>query len=313
MTLFVGVDAGASHTEAAVSDDRMKVFTRRRGRPGFTAPGRQRRAAAVIMRAVRAALRLHGGRYRRPGAIVVGAAGAAAPAERLALKRELDGYGLCRHIHVVTDAEIALESAFPHHAGVLVIAGTGSIALARTQHGRFHRVGGHGPLFGDEGSGYAIASSALRAAFQAHERRGPETLLLDLLETEVGGTTGEQLIQWTRYAQRDRVASLAPIVMLAAQSGDAVARRILSNAANELVNHVEALAVHARVGRRRIRVATSGGLLGHDTPLRRRFEARLRRRFRSVVVERRQVDPSLGALRLARRSYLAGRLPAAYR
>ncbi|WJH35503.1 hypothetical protein N6H14_05655 [Paenibacillus sp. CC-CFT747] len=72
------------------------------------------------------------------------------------------------------DTEAALEGAFAGGPGILVIAGTGSAAAARTEEGRLLSCGGWGPWFGDEGSGYWLGCEALRAAARAADGRGSE-------------------------------------------------------------------------------------------------------------------------------------------
>ncbi len=66
-------------------------------------------------------------------------------------------------IHIEGDATLALKAAVAEgEEGVLLIAGTGSVAYARSIDGVIHRVGGWGPETSDEGSGYWIGLRVLR-------------------------------------------------------------------------------------------------------------------------------------------------------
>src|ERR1700736_1868128 len=80
--------------------------------------------------------------------------------ERRALARRLRRFA--RRVVVISDVEAAYLGALGGTAGVLLLAGTGSIALGRDRRGRFPRAGGLGPLLGDDGSAFAIGRAWLR-------------------------------------------------------------------------------------------------------------------------------------------------------
>jgi N-acetylglucosamine kinase-like BadF-type ATPase len=114
--------------------------------------------------------------------LTVGSKGIWTAAERESLRRGLQG--LAEHVHILSDAELTFESAFTPRgqapgktAGILVIAGTGSIALARDNRGRAARAGGLGPKKGDEGSGFWIGREYLRLKSKAKDAAaGPESV-----------------------------------------------------------------------------------------------------------------------------------------
>src|SRR5260221_13719645 len=142
----IGVDAGGSKTIAALALDGEIVRTV--GGPGAnpTTLGIDD-AADVILRTIRDAAQHHG-----PEAIYVGAAGAG----RAAVARELQGLVAAGYpqaaVHVGDDVEIALRAAIPRGPGIVLIAGTGSVALGAEETGdRLQRVGGLGYLLGGEG------------------------------------------------------------------------------------------------------------------------------------------------------------------
>jgi hypothetical protein len=101
----------------------------------------------------------------RPGDVdgrVVAAAGVWTAAERRAAAARLRG--LARRAAVVADVEAAYAGALGAGPGVLVLAGTGAMALGRDGRGRWRRAGGLGPLLGDEGSAFWIGREWLRLA-----------------------------------------------------------------------------------------------------------------------------------------------------
>ena len=120
--------------------------------------------------------------------------------------------------------------------GVVTIAGTGSIAFGRNAAGETARAGGWGFLFGDEGSGFDIARQALRAALRFEEGWGPQTSLRRALLDFAGAADANELMHrlYTREWPKPRVAALAKLVETEALAGDAVARDILLNAAQQL-------------------------------------------------------------------------------
>src|SRR5262249_40842429 len=83
---------------------------------------------------------------------------------------------------VDNDARIALTGAIGFGGGVVVIAGTGSVAFGRKEEGAEARAGGWGPIIGDEGSGYGIARAGLAAIMRAHDGRGPATKMTEILK-----------------------------------------------------------------------------------------------------------------------------------
>ncbi len=294
---YAGIDAGGSRSEIVIVDGRLTVLMRFTGPPAAVRPDNISAVARILAEGLKAAL----DNVDRSGVsgLVVGAAGAGRPRERQALETALRELVIATEIKVMGDGEIALESALGDTPGILLMAGTGSIAYARDSKGTVRRVGGLGWQLGDEGSGYSLGRAALSAAGQAAEGRGPATLLLDMIQKKTGTSTLDALVDWAQTARRDGVAGLAPLVSEAASEGDLVARELIERAATDLAAHVEALM-------RRIApdlpggIALSGGLLANDT-FRARTVAALERVAPKIPIIQRTVDPALGAAALATR------------
>ena len=94
------------------------------------------------------------------GEIIVGVRGVWTPHERSALQRRLSA-GRAR-LRVTSDIELAHALAFPKGVGIVLNAGTGSIAFGRNAAGKTARAGGLGPLLGDEGSAFWIGREYIR-------------------------------------------------------------------------------------------------------------------------------------------------------
>jgi N-acetylglucosamine kinase-like BadF-type ATPase len=155
------------------------------------------------------------------------------PADKEAI---LAGILPAKKLVVTHDALIALSGATAGESGVVVIAGTGSIAFGRNGAGETARAGGWGYVFGDDGGGFDIVRQAVRAALRFEEVWGPETALHGVLIAATGAPDANEAMHqlYTNEWPRPRVAALSKLVDRAAAEGDAVARDILANAAQQL-------------------------------------------------------------------------------
>ena len=148
------------------------------------------------------------------------------------------------HIAPSSDYEIALVGAHGQRFGILLLAGTGSLAYGVNAAGHSTLVGGWGYLLGDEGSGYWLGSQALRTVARMADGRGRSTLLYDAVMTTLNFSTPLDLIPFL-YASAPRVADvarLAPLVLECAAQGDSGARGLVETAALELTLAVRAVA-----------------------------------------------------------------------
>lgn len=295
--ILIGIDAGGSKTELLAHAGRESlersgagVNLKRDGMP---------RSVEVLASLLTEALTTleHDG----TGSICLGIAGAGRPgdqADLAALLRERIGPPLAAcSLRVEHDALIALEAAFEGASGMIVIAGTGSVVLARTEAGALERTGGWGPRIGDEGSGAVVGAAGLGAVAAAFDG-GEPTALRDLLAERYGIATPDDLIHAV-YADGWKMQDVAPLVVAAAEAGDWACTRILETQANALAQRAGWLA--ARTAEPITpRVALLGGLAS-ETYYRESLSEALQRHlphWQMVCASRRPVD---GALALAQR------------
>jgi N-acetylglucosamine kinase-like BadF-type ATPase len=294
--ILVGADVGGSKTAVGVSDGQA-VLARAEGPGAALRPGRALASASVIAEVVRQALASAG---RLTGDVLyVGAAGAGREPERDELRKALRTENLATTVVVATDIEIALAAAFDEGPGIVVSAGTGSVAVGRDRSGKRHRIGGYGWQMGDEGSGYAIGRGALGAVSRAADGRSPRTALSERILAASRSESFDALVRWAAGASPAEVAALAPHVLDVAAHGDPLAQGIADYAARELTQLAICLLpmmdLQPPVG-----VAITGGLLSSDGPLRRSVMARLKEEPGLTPVDT-PVDAVLGAIRLAGR------------
>lgn len=237
--MILAVDLGKTSCRASACGRRAQGP----GAPGLAAPGGVRAAEAAILNVAR--------QLGAVDEVIVGAAGAeAAPDAARTLGDALLTSLRADRVAVTSDAVTAHAGALNGQPGVVLIAGTGVVALAIDADGRWRRADGWGLWLGDEGGGAWIGAAGLRAALRAHDGRGPSTMLLDAARARFGAPQ-----TWpAQLTDAAALASFAPDV-LAAQ-GDAAALAIVGAAA-------EALAATARAAGDGP-VAMVGGLAGYQ-------------------------------------------------
>ncbi len=164
-------------------------------------------------------------------------------AVRQRVRRLIEEKELALAYHVDHDARAALYGAFAGGPGIILIAGTGSIAFAQDENGEVYRCGGWGYLLGDEGSGFDIARRGIAAALQALDGRGKPTPLQAAFEQKFAVSRIDEAVPliYSEYSDRGKMAQLATIVFEHSKAGDVVAGEIIGNAAGAYAELVAAL------------------------------------------------------------------------
>jgi glucosamine kinase len=302
-TLVVGVDGGGSKTQVVVAGARGPDLASIVGSPSAVRPGQAAKSAETIARLVTEALEACGKEKERPSALCVGVAGVGRDAEFAAFFTAMQERDLADELVVLPDAVVALEDAFGDGAGILLIAGTGSVCYGRGPTGKLARCGGWGFFCGDEGSGAWIGRRALSVVTASSDGREPETTLVGAILNALSLSKVEELVAWGANATVQQLAQVAPIVVSVAATGDLRANSILTMASEELVLHVRTLARDLFVDERAaVPVAVAGGMMGQGAMLRKLVEKRLKTAVPGAEVRADPVVPVRGAIRVARRS-----------
>ncbi len=310
MSLFAGVDGGGTHTRAVIVDADGREVARGEAPGAVVTVADPRPAVEAVTRAIGDALESAAlERLTRDASLDViglpleglwaGLAGAGSPDAARAVMDALRSGRLAHRINVGTDVCAAYEDAFPERDGVLLIAGTGSIAWGSDESGAPIQVGGWGQLLGDEGSGYWIGLRGLQHVMTEFDGRSESGLMSDELLEACGLSDPGDLVAWVNVAAKRDVAALAPLVVRAADSGDAPASGIVSEAVAALTALVQGVVSRAGTGDSVSAVVLWGGLLADGGPLARRVSSALVDVGLHVVD--RPIDPPMGAARLALR------------
>lgn len=288
-TVFAGVDGGGTKTTFVLVDaDGLEVGRQTASTSNAAVIGHDA-AGAVLRRGLEQAL---AETQADLGGAWFGLSGGDRPEDHRKLRPHLEH--LSPNIRMSNDAELVL-AALPHSIGLVVVAGTGSIAFGYGASGTRVRAGGWGQILGDEGSGYDLARQMLLAFTAQVDGRGPATDCFDRVMEHLRLEEPFQLIQWV-YAQdrtKGDIAALSAIVLAAADAGDAVARNIVASSAQELAHT-------ARAAARRLDLppplplALTGGLLTGSERFRREFLSAFEEEFPSLDI-RLVTDPALAA------------------
>ncbi|MGM9490911.1 BadF/BadG/BcrA/BcrD ATPase family protein [Ideonella sp. YS5] len=220
-------------------------------------------------------------------ALAAGLAGANDPAQAAAFRGLNPGFA---PLLLETDSFTALVGAHAGRHGVILIAGTGSVAEVWRPDGARRISGGWGFPVGDEGSGAWLGLQAVRLAQQALDGRGSHTPLTEAVCAAIGREP-DTMLAWCAQARQTAYATIAPLVFQH-EPADPRATALLQSAADHL-----ALLVHALDPHGELPVVCSGSIA-------RRLQPRLPGDLRARCAEA-AGDAADGALQLLR-AHLAG-------
>ena len=296
--IFLGIDGGATKTSCLIGDEKSVLGSGASGSSNLIRVGEAQARESLTTAIHQACAAAH----VRPAQIdktCVGLAGAARP-EISSVARRVMLEIVGGEVRVVGDTIIALEAACGGGPGVVVIAGTGSIAYGRNAAGQTARAGGWGFAISDEGSGYWIGRAAVGAAIHTLDEKGSSPLLDAILRTWELENLDELVVTVNATPPPD-FAALLPAVLATANAGDSAARDVLAQAGSELAGC--AIAVIARLfpAASEMPVAMAGGIFQNAALVREHFYKGLRSEYPNASINETIVEPVRGALELARK------------
>ena len=294
----LGIDAGGTKTVCLLADDDGGVLAESHaGGANLQASG-ELEVEKVLHHVMEETLSEHD---VRPDAICLGIAGVDRPTDAQAVRGIMRRIGLKTPVVVVNDALVALVAGVGEQPGVVVLAGTGSIAYGVDAARKAARAGGWGYLLGDEGGGFWIGRAALSAVVRQFDGRGPVTMLTELILDEMRLATPSELIHaiYDRGFQRSLVANLAHVVPQAMSEGDAVATHILARAAEELVAAAASVVTRLEMRGDVFSTILAGGIFRAIPALSADVCARMAEVAPRSEVRALQVEPARGAVTLA--------------
>ena len=260
---WLGVDGGGTNCRAAIIGDGGEVIGEGRAEAANHIRVGMETAINHVVEAVAQASQQAGVELPEITAACVGLAGVSHPDHHRLMLAALKESLPISDITLETDARVALAGATGNKAGVVIIAGTGSIACGINSRGRFARAGGWGPAMGDEGSGSYIGRRALESVVMSYDYRGEPTSMMEPILRHFGVSSPPELppvIYDDPDSATREIAQLSKIAVEAARKGDKVARGILKDAAKELAVATIAVIEQLRMERDEFQVAYVGGV-----------------------------------------------------
>ncbi len=257
----LGLDGGGSHTVCVILDLAGEEVGRSITGPSNHQSVGEEAASSAIAEALDGARKSAGN--PKLTAACWGMAGLDRPEDMIIIRRLAEQLLPDLTVQVVHDSLIALVGGTDGgRTGVVIIAGTGSIAVGYLPSGRSARAGGWGHVLGDEGSGYYIALRGLNAATRALDGRGPETILTKNLIEAAGSRSFEDLVNqiYLENWSAPEIAALAPAVILASDRGDEQAIEVIDDSARELALTARVVIEALGMENETFEVVLSGGI-----------------------------------------------------
>ena len=313
MAYYLGVDGGGTKTTCAVGDEVSRLATVTAGPSNITRVGEDR-ARTSLHQAIREACTAAGIAPEQLKRACIGVAGAGRQEIAKAIGK-IVAETIPGELEVVGDMEVGLAAAFGAGPGVIVIAGTGSIAYGRDVQGRTARAGGWGFAISDEGSAHWIGRAAVGALLRAIDQETVDGIPQnkDDPATEASPLFRELKVAWNLHSLEELVraansspdfAVLFPAVQAAAEAGDAVAQRVLAQAGGELAELagivIRQLFVRDATSLPAVKLAMAGGVFRHSQSVREAFCGEVHKPEPHHEVVLQVVDPVEGALQMAR-------------
>lgn len=299
--LKIGIDGGGTSTRAVViehTDSEIKVLGRgEAGSSNHYGVGLDT-ATKNISTAIGAAQSAAGISESAAQSYGFGLAGACTPAEQSLLASRLGVLAAGQNFVIDEDAAAAQAGAFAGEPGAICIAGTGANCFGINERNERARADGLGPLLGDRGGGYRIGEAALRAICASEDGSGPKTAMVEPCLSALKISSIDELVQLVYQPNfaRSRIAALFPVVMQTAQSGDALAQKLLQDAGRELA--ATTLAVLQKLQLQR--VAPVGGVFENAPAVRIAYKKRLQEVIPAIELVTPRYGAAIGAALLAK-------------
>lgn len=258
-----GIDAGGSKSECVIYNTEIdKIISRAfAGAGNYQSVGLEKACIEINTALEKAKAEAN---LNKVDLLGIGTAGAGRKEDKELLRTKLDELLTVDKYYLSDDGHIALLGATAGKKGVIVIAGTGSIAYALKGSGEKLRSGGWGPIIGDEGSGFWIGLKSIKKAIRGSEKRDKSTSLISLVKKEFSMKNLKELIPfiYENELPRKEIASLTPAVFSLAEKGDELAVEIVEKAADELV--LLALSLQGKLDYNESKIAVSGGIFKNN-------------------------------------------------
>ena len=294
----IGIDAGGTKTACVLADGNGQVIATAKGDGANLQAAGELSVEKTLHQVMDDAI---GDRPLVPAAICLGMAGVDREDDARVVGAIMRRIGYKAQVFITNDALVALVAGAGLGPGVVIIAGTGSIAYGKNDRDEAARAGGWGYVLGDEGSGYWLGRLALRAVVRESDGRGRPTALTPYILKHFGVSQPQELIHEIYHQQfkPSGIAAVARYVQAARDEGDPIAVALLENAARELLSCAGSVVQRLRMQADTFPFVLAGGIFQAVPWLTDALTQRLSQLAPHASVVRLTREPALGAVTLA--------------
>ncbi len=302
MRYFIGLDGGGTKTKCIITDENLNVISEKVGGPSnFLMLGTET-VTETIIQLIESCVKDSELDFHSISSIVLGTTGGGRRTDAEILENSIFNYARQKNLpislfRVESDARIALEGAFSGKSGSILIAGTGSIMFGKDKNGTIHRVGGFGRFLGDEGSGFRLGQKGLNAVAKQFDGRGEKTLLSEYVYHEFSIKSPEELITEI-YRNNFDIASVAPLVIRAAENSDKIAQEIIETESVEVILHISSM--KRKLNEKILLLSFIGSLLTKDNYYSYLIKEKIVQQFDDVLIKEAENPPEIGAVIMAK-------------
>ncbi|RKQ32524.1 N-acetylglucosamine kinase [Oceanobacillus halophilus] len=300
---WIGMDGGGTKTQCVIGDEKGQILAMSIGESTNIQSNSHTHVKAVLFRLIDEVIRESDSNESHIETLYLCLSGSGRAKDRETIEDFFKGTIYENILSIENDAIAALAAGTWGEPGIVIIAGTGSIAYGiNPSKMDAIRVGGWGYLFGDEGSGYWIGKRAIQSVLKAYDGRGDVTELSHIIKDYFRIKEVPELISVIHGDPNPRlkIASAAPLVLNAAERSDPVAKNIIHEAMENLINLVDSTKQRMQ-SRDKWPIVIHGGLFSNSF-FREQFMSKLKSSMGDVTLIQPNLPPVIGAYIMALRS-----------
>jgi N-acetylglucosamine kinase-like BadF-type ATPase len=301
MGYSLGFDGGGTKTDCVLLDANGNVVGEGRGGPANPLRSGYEGAFSSLREAAAGAIAAGKIRPAEIAGVCAGLAGAGRRSVARRMMVFLSEEFPAALTQVATDYEVALESAVGSAPGVVLIAGTGSVAYGRNAAGETARAGGYGPLLGDEGSAFEIGRRAVAAVAHSRDTDAPVTVMAEMISAALECPDWDDLMLRIMKNPDDVFPKLFPVVADAANAEDSAAKEIMFASAIGLGNLAMIVIRRLELKGQQFPLVKCGGVFGRCHMLDSLLDSVLASGALRAKISRLEISPAVGAARMAAR------------
>lgn len=292
---IIGIDGGGTNTIGYLADCNCNVLAVAKGGTSNYLSAGIVKAKESINDVISSLCYMQGIRKDEIKLISLGLAGAGRTENICTIKSIFLELGINCNILINNDAYISLVGAHGKDEGIILISGTGSIALGVNKNKEVFRVGGWGHVLGDEGSGYYFGKKGLIAVMKAYDGRGKLTSISDKILRHLNLTDIDEIVQYvySDINNKSKISNLSKLVIEAAEENDEVASSIIDNGIQELIDITMTIVDKTKEP---MNIALAGGIFDNSQFIKDKFLKELNVKNSQLNVVEKKYDAAIGAL-----------------